>query len=188
MDAFGKDLIILETVGVGQSEIDIVKTADTTVVIEVPGLGDSIQAIKAGILEIGDIFVVNKSDSPGADRVYNEIRAMLTLGHRTSDLISNQDIDIVKTTATTGEGIDDLVAAINNHHNWLVEGNHLLTKRTHRREVQFKRVLVSHVVEGFKKIMNTEPQYHKLVSEVVEGKRGPYDASKELISLFIQKI
>lgn len=188
LDAFGKDIIIIETVGVGQSEIDIVKTADTTVVIEVPGLGDGIQAIKAGILEIGDVFVVNKSDSIGADRVYNEIRAMLTLGHPTSDLVANIDVDIVKTTATTGEGIDDLVAAINNHQEWLVRENHLHTKRTGRREVQFKRVLVSHVVERFKRVMDSETQYHELVTEVLNGKRGPYDASEELISLFIQKI
>ena len=188
MDAFGKDVIILETVGVGQSEVDIVKTADTTVVIEVPGLGDGIQAIKAGILEIGDVFVVNKSDSAGADRVYNEIRAMLTLGHPTSYLVSNQDIDIVKTTATTGEGIDELVAAINNHHNWLVDGNHIVTKRAGRREVQFKRVLVSHVVERFKQVMDSETRYHDLIAEVLKGKRGPYDASEELISLFIQKV
>ena len=122
MDAFGKDVIILETVGVGQSEVDIVKTADTTVVIEVPGLGDGIQAIKAGILEIGDVFVVNKYDRPGADRVYNEIRAMLTLGHSSPDAIVCDDIDIIKTTASQDKGIDELVAAIDNHYHWLVKG------------------------------------------------------------------
>lgn len=131
---------------------------------------------------------MNKSDSLGADRVYNEIRAMLTLGHPTSDLISKDEIDIVKTTATTGEGIDDLVTAINDHHNWLVDENHIATKRSGRREVQFKRVLVSHVVERFKEVMDSETQYHDLVAQVLKGKRGPYDASEELISLFIQKI
>ena len=85
MDAFGKDVIIVETVGVGQSEVDIVKAADTTMVVIVPGLGDDIQAIKAGILEIGDIFTINKADLDGADKLYTELNMMLDLDGETPD-------------------------------------------------------------------------------------------------------
>lgn len=104
MDAFGKDVILIETVGVGQDEVEIVRTADVVVVICVPGMGDSIQAIKAGIMEIADIFVVNKADREGADRVVLDIQAMLDM----SSNLSEQKIPILKTVASTGEGIKEL--------------------------------------------------------------------------------
>ncbi len=105
MDAAGKDYVIIETVGVGQAEIAIADLAQVTVVVLVPGMGDDVQAIKAGILEIADIFAINKSDQPGADRVQRELEAMLSLAH-------GRQPAIVKTVATTGEGVDDLLASI----------------------------------------------------------------------------
>jgi LAO/AO transport system kinase len=110
LDAMGYDLVIIETVGVGQDEVDVVSQAETTVVVTVPGLGDEIQAIKAGILEIADVLVVNKSDREGADRTVRDLIGMLELrGHE------SRPVEIVRTVATTGEGIDELVAAIERH-------------------------------------------------------------------------
>src|SRR6185436_7104806 len=108
LDASGKDLILVETVGVGQDEVDIVRLADVTIVILVPGMGDDVQSIKAGIMEIADIFVINKSDREGADRVEKEIRAMQSLAVRTDHWTPS----IVRTTASEGKGIAELATAI----------------------------------------------------------------------------
>jgi LAO/AO transport system kinase len=108
MDAAGRNPIIVETVGVGQDEIEIVKLADISLVVLVPGMGDDIQALKAGIMEIGDVFVINKCDRPGADKMERAVTAMLSLAHRHDGWIPK----IIRTTATKGEGIDDLIAEI----------------------------------------------------------------------------
>ncbi len=110
MDAFGLDVIFIETVGVGQSEVDIVKNADTTLVVLVPGLGDDIQAIKAGILEIGDVFVINKCDRDGADRLNVEIEMMLDLGEA-----QNWRPPIERTIANKDQGVEDVVTALGDH-------------------------------------------------------------------------
>jgi LAO/AO transport system kinase len=108
LDAAGRDPILIETVGVGQDEVDIVKLADVSVVVLVPGMGDDVQALKAGIMEIGDVFVINKSDRPGADRMEQAVEALLGLAHRADGWVP----PIVKTVATDGAGIDELVKAI----------------------------------------------------------------------------
>ena len=114
VEMLGNDYTIVETVGAGQGDVEIVKISDTTIVVEVPGLGDEVQAQKAGILEIGDILVVNKSDRPGSDRLARELQMMLSLG-------DNKDWEspIVTTTATTGEGIDELWSKIKKHQKYL---------------------------------------------------------------------
>lgn len=118
MDAMGMDIVIIETVGVGQDEIDIVRMAHTTVVVMVPGLGDDIQAIKAGILEIADVFVVNKADREGADRTARELSMMLDMGKRTE---AEWLPKVMKTEAARGVGIDELVAEFAAHREWLLE-------------------------------------------------------------------
>lgn len=110
LDAYGKDVIVVETIGAGQSEVDIVKTAHTTVVVDVPGMGDDVQAIKAGILEIGEVFVVNKADREGADRTTLELKAMLDLSES-----HEPRPPVIKTVATTGEGVTELADAIEEH-------------------------------------------------------------------------
>src|SRR5258706_145775 len=115
LDASGKDLVLIETVGVGQDEIDIVRLADVTVVILVPGMGDDVQSIKAGIMEIADIFVINKSDREGADRVEKEIRAMQSLAMRSDHWTPS----IVRTVASEGKGTADLVEAIAKYEQYL---------------------------------------------------------------------
>src|SRR5437763_4396348 len=122
LDASGKDVVLIETVGVGQEEVDIVRLADITVVMLVPGMGDDVQTIKAGIMEIADIFVINKSDREGADRVEREIRAMQTLAMRADHWTP----PIVKTVASEGKGVSELITAINNYEQFLQEKNLLL--------------------------------------------------------------
>jgi LAO/AO transport system kinase len=131
IDASGKEIILIETVGVGQDEVDIVRLADVTVVVLVPGMGDDVQSIKAGIMEIADIFVINKADREGADRVEKEIRAMQSLAGDHSAGVT----PIVKTIATTGEGIDDLMSAIAEKKEWLAaEGRLEARRRSYWRE------------------------------------------------------
>ena len=114
VELLGNDFTIVETVGAGQGDVEIVQISDTTVVVEVPGLGDEVQAQKAGILEIGDVLVVNKSDRPGSDRLAKELQMMLSLGEE-----KEWKTPIVSTTATTGEGIDELWSKIKKHQNFL---------------------------------------------------------------------
>lgn len=132
VEASGKTRLLIETVGVGQDEVDIVRLADVTVVVLVPGMGDDVQSIKAGILEIADIFVVNKSDRDGADRVEQEIRAMQSLGGRVGH--SGQQAEwvppIVRTVATTGEGAAALAEAVERCADWLGQSGTLEQKRT----------------------------------------------------------
>ena len=128
MDAFGKDIIFVETVGVGQSEVDIVRAADTTMVVLIPGMGDDIQAIKAGILEIGDVFAINKSDLDGADKLVREINMMLDLDDHKSDWRA----PIRKVVANRSEGIEELVDTLEEHRAH-IEGNGVLAERRMRR-------------------------------------------------------
>ena len=118
LDAAGCDVVVVETVGVGQSEVEVAGLADTTLVLLAPGMGDGIQAAKAGILEIGDVYAVNKADREGADRTRRELRTMLTMAER-----SNGDWrpPVLQTVASTGQGIDELLAEVDRHAAWLQE-------------------------------------------------------------------
>lgn len=128
LDAFGKDVIFVETVGVGQSEVDIVKAADTTMVVLIPGMGDDIQAIKAGILEIGDVFAINKADHDGADKLQMELNMMLDLDGEMKEWRP----PIQKVIASQGEGINELVAQLDKHYSYIQE-NGVLEQRRHER-------------------------------------------------------
>jgi LAO/AO transport system kinase len=125
IEASGRDRILIETVGVGQDEIEIVRLADITVVVLVPGMGDDVQSIKAGILEIADIFVVNKSDREGADRVEKELRAMQSFAASHGSWVA----PVVRTVASTGQGIDELVTTLGSFERWLATDGHLEARR-----------------------------------------------------------
>jgi LAO/AO transport system kinase len=125
IEASGKDIVLIETVGVGQDEIDIVRLADVTIVVLVPGMGDDVQSLKAGIMEIADIFVINKSDREGADRVEKEIRGMQSLAQTHAEWIP----PVVRTVGTSGEGIAALSAAIEEMKQWLMTGGRLESRR-----------------------------------------------------------
>ena len=131
LDAAGFDVVLIETVGVGQSEVDVVKLADTTVVLLAPGMGDGIQAAKAGVLEIADVFVVNKADRDGADATVHDLKNMIALARRELRGPSWRQ-PIVRTVAAKGEGADEVVAALRAHHEWLAVHGELARRRSAR--------------------------------------------------------
>jgi LAO/AO transport system kinase len=137
LDALGKDVILVETVGVGQAEIDIVRTADTVVVVSVPGLGDEIQAIKAGILEIGDVFAVNKADRPEADRTASEIAAWIEVGRGGAGWVP----PVVKTMAEKGDGVAELADAIERHRKFLQSSKEGERRRIERAKWEIVEIL-----------------------------------------------
>jgi LAO/AO transport system kinase len=178
LDASGKDLILVETVGVGQDEVDIVRLADATIVILVPGMGDDVQTIKAGIMEIADIFVINKSDREGAERVEREIRAMQSLATRPD----RWSPPIVKTVATEGTGVPELVAAIAEHEEYLRRENLALKKKIGNWRERLVEMLRESLLERVLKEQMSDGQVAAYAAEVAEGKRDPYSLVEEIVS------
>jgi LAO/AO transport system kinase len=180
LDASGKDLIMIETVGVGQDEVDIVRLADVTIVILVPGMGDDVQTIKAGIMEIADIFVINKSDHEGADRVEREIRAMQTLAVRKDSWTP----PVVKTVATEGKGISDLAAAIVNYEQYLREKDLLLTKKISNWRARLVEMLRDALLQRVLHERLTESDLSRMAAEIAEHRRDPYTLVEEIVGSF----
>ena len=177
LDASGRDLVMIETVGVGQDEVDIVRLADVTVVVLVPGMGDDVQSIKAGIMEIADIFVINKSDRDGAERVEREIRAMQSLAMRND----NWTPPIVKTVASEGVGIIELVAAIEKYRKHVEQSGQARARRVENwrariaemlRDALFQRVLSYYLSDGLAQ---------RYAAEVAEHKRDPYSLVEKIV-------
>jgi LAO/AO transport system kinase len=174
LDASGRDLILIETVGVGQDEIDIVRVADITVVILVPGMGDDVQTMKAGIMEIADIFVINKSDHEGAERVEREIRVMQSLALRADHWMP----PIVKTVASQGEGIGELAAAIAAYDQYLRNENLAVKRNAQHWEQRLVEMLREVLLEKALKQLDGElPRYAR---EIAEHKRDPYSLVEEI--------
>lgn len=177
LDAAGKDIVIIETVGVGQSEVDIVKTADTTLVVLVPGLGDDIQAIKAGILEIGDVFAINKADREGVERLNLEIEMMLDLDQ--SETVWRPKIR--RTVASQNEGVVELVDSIEEHAVFMTQTGMLEKHRFERTRDEILSMLDEAIkVYLMKKVAGS--QFEKLTTEVNERKNDPYSAVKSVLS------
>jgi LAO/AO transport system kinase len=177
LEASGRDLVMIETVGVGQDEVDIVRLADVTVVVLVPGMGDDVQTIKAGIMEIADIFVINKADRDGAERVEREIRAMQTLAIRKDDWTP----PIVKTVASDGTGIAELLSAIEGYQSYLTKGDRARARRIENwreriaemlRDALFQRVLSYYLSDG---------ESTKFATEVADHKRDPYTLVEKIV-------
>jgi LAO/AO transport system kinase len=178
LDAAGFDVVLIETVGVGQAEVEIASLADSALVVVAPGLGDSIQAAKAGILEIADVFVVNKSDRPGAQEVVRDLRTMLAMaGYGDSDWKP----PIVSTTAATGDGIGDLTEAIGKHRRWLA-GNGLLAQRRRARAREEISAIALAELRLRMGGLPGESRLDELASRVAAGELDPYSAADELIS------
>jgi LAO/AO transport system kinase len=175
LDASGRDIILVETVGVGQDEIDIVRLADITVVILVPGMGDDVQTIKAGIMEIADIFVINKSDREGAERVEREIRALQSLALRQDGWTP----PIVKTVATDGTGVDDLAAAIAGYEAYLQKENLALKKSMQNWQERLVEMLRDAMLEKAR-VQLGDGNLARLAAEVAEHKRDPYTLVEEI--------
>ncbi|MEV7118360.1 methylmalonyl Co-A mutase-associated GTPase MeaB [Kitasatospora griseola] len=179
LDGAGCDVILVETVGVGQSEVEIAAQADTSVVLLAPGMGDGIQAAKAGILEIGDVFVVNKADRDGADATARELNHMLGLGE------SRQPGDwrppIVKTVAARGEGVDELVEALEKHHAWLSETGELAARRR-RRAAQEVEAITLAALRARIGDLRGDRHLDALAGQVAEGTLDPYTAADRLVA------
>ena len=175
LDAFGRDVILIETVGVGQDEIDIVRLADITVVILVPGMGDDVQTIKAGIMEIADIFVINKSDREGAERLQREIRALQSLAIRKDGWTP----PIVKTVASEGKGIEDLAATIAEYDKYLQKENRALRKRVENWQERLVEMLRDAMLEKARAQLG-DGSIERLAAEVAEHKRDPYSLIEEM--------
>jgi LAO/AO transport system kinase len=175
LDAAGRDMVMIETVGVGQDEIEIVRVADITIVILVPGMGDDVQTIKAGIMEIADIFVINKSDHEGAERVEREIRALQSLAVRSD----NWTPPIVKTVATEGQGIPELAETIASYESYQREQNLLQQRRSRNWEVRLLEMLRDTLLERARKLI-PESELTRYASEIAEHKRDPYSVIEEI--------
>jgi LAO/AO transport system kinase len=177
MDASGRDLIMIETVGVGQDEVDIVRLADVTVVILVPGMGDDVQSIKAGIMEIADIFVINKSDREGAERVEREIRALQSLAIRSDHWTP----PIVKTVASDGTGIGELVTAIADYETYLQKENLVLQHSIENWQERLIEMLRDSLLERARDQMQ-DGRLAAYAAEVAGHKRDPYTLVEEIVS------
>ncbi|WP_049926211.1 methylmalonyl Co-A mutase-associated GTPase MeaB [Halopiger goleimassiliensis] len=209
MDAFGKDKIIIETVGAGQNEIDIVRTADTVAVLVPPGSGDEIQTLKAGILEIADVFVVNKADRDGADRTVQELRDMIQLGegnagggaggHHSQDVIDAHDdwdpddqddendettawtTPIVETVATRATGVDDLIDAVADHRTYLVESGEKAEMTRQRHAEEIRTLLREDVHDLLETELERAGGIDDLAEAVRQGETDPYTIADDLL-------
>jgi len=175
LDAAGRDIIMIETVGVGQAEIDIVKVADVTVVILVPGMGDDVQSIKAGIMEIADIFVINKSDHEGAERVEKEIRALQSLAARSDGWVP----PIVKTVATEGQGTAELAGAIRDYEEFLSSRNLLVHRRAEHWQLRLVEMLRDSLLQKARSAI-ADGELARYAAEIAEHKRDPYSVIEEI--------
>ena len=177
LDAAGNDIVVFETVGVGQSEVDIVKTADTTLVVLVPGLGDDIQAIKAGILEIGDVFAINKADREGVERLNLEMEMMLDLDQSETAWRPK----IMRTVASQNQGVVELVDAIEEHSKFLTQSGMLEKHRFERTRNEILAMLDEAIkIYLMKKVAGSK--FESLTTEVNERKNDPYSAVKSVLS------
>jgi len=179
MDAMGKEIIVVETVGVGQDEVDIVNTAHTSVVVLVPGMGDDIQAIKAGIIEIGDIFVVNKCEREGADKTERDLRMVLEMGRRRED---GWEPEILKTEAILGKGIFELVYGIYRHKQALEQSQTLEKKLLVRAKTTFLEVLETEVMAHFIEKMEKEGRLETIVDDIMKRRTDPYSVAEKIMA------
>jgi LAO/AO transport system kinase len=173
LDAAGFDVILIETVGVGQAEVEIVHLADTCLVVVVPGLGDGVQAVKAGVLEIADIFVVNKYDRDGADQVHRDIRNMLGLVNYEE---TEWKPDLVDTIATLPKGVDTLIDKIFEHQKWLEQSGNWITKRYK----VMQTAIINFAKEAYLNKINTNSMLKSLTEECLTRKITPREAAKKL--------
>jgi LAO/AO transport system kinase len=184
MDAMGKDIILVETVGVGQDEVDIVHTAYTSIVILVPGLGDDIQAIKAGIIEIGDLFVINKCDRDGADKVERDLRGALEMGRKRED---GWEPPIFKTEAISGKGIFELVYGILRHKQAMEHDSVLERKRSERAKATFLEVLESEVMAHFIEKIEKEGEWERMIGDLMNRRTDPYSLAERIMAEELRK-
>jgi LAO/AO transport system kinase len=184
LDAAGFDVIILETVGVGQSELDIAQAADTTIVVLVPESGDSVQAMKAGLMEIADLFVLNKSDRPGSQQAYTALQTILMIKDHDENTWLPK---IVKSVASENKGIDEIAEEIDRHKNFLNEKNLFLSKREKQAKVRIKEI-VEHKLKDELWSETGENSLNSTLEKVLLGGFSPYHIAEEIIEAFKNKL
>ncbi len=182
LDAAGKDLVIIETVGAGQSEVDVINIAQTTVVVLAPGLGDDIQAIKAGMMEIGDIFAVNKADRKNAERTVIDIKAMLSMkpdGKWTPP--------VIKTAATTGRGTKELIERLDEHRDYLRSGP-LKMKRRKTVETELIEAIREEATRSILKYLEAKGRLNELIDEILKREKDPYSVADQLLAERLKEV
>ncbi len=177
-DAMGYEIVLIETVGVGQDEVDVSELAHSTAVVSLPGMGDDIQAMKAGLLEIADIFVVNKADKPGADDVVDQLRMMRDMRTETD---GEWKPPIIKTVAINGEGVSDLVEASYAHREYLIESGKFDERNVERENQFFRRLVMEMAADKIFNSMQDLPAYDSLLDSLRERKIDPYSAAEMLV-------
>ncbi len=184
MDAFGKDIIIIETVGVGQDEVEVMHIADTTCVVLVPGLGDVIQSMKAGVMEIADIFVINKCDRPGADQLYAETNYVV---EQRSDIKKQSWITpIVKTIAVDDEGVGDMMDAIASHKEFIEDNKKLVGNRRERIRQETLQIIQDELFRQLQEKLNQDNRMEEIVEAIMENKETPYSIMQKVINDYIK--
>ena len=178
MDAMGKDSIFVETVGVGQDEVEIVNAADTSIVVLVPGFGDGIQAMKAGVLEIADIFVINKSEQGGADQLEQELMIMLEMGSRR---VSEWKIPIYRTEAITGEGIEELITGVQQHKEMFHREESFQQRKRERIRVEFIEILRSSLMKEIAQKLSNNGALDQIVENIAKREVDPYSVVEGII-------
>ena len=172
IEASGKEVILIETLGVGQDEVDIVRLADVTVVVLVPGMGDDVQSLKAGILEIADIFVINKCDREGADRLESELKASMGLGHSVRD--AGWAVPVVRTVASSGSGVAELAGAISDFRGWLGLDGRLEARRAVQWRERIVEMVRGELMREMRRSSLSERELAELALRVVGGVENPY--------------
>jgi LAO/AO transport system kinase len=178
LDAYGKDLIIVETVGVGQTELDVMKTVDTTVVVLYPGGGDAIQTMKAGLLEIAHVFVVNKADRPGADQLITELEIMISMNLKNP----HWQVPVLTTQAINNVGIEELYQVIEKHRHVLESTGQFTVQRQKQRREELIQAIEQGVSERLSRLMEKDENLIALSEKVEKGELDPYSAAKDILS------
>jgi LAO/AO transport system kinase len=179
MDAMGKDIILVETVGVGQDEVEVVNTAYTTIVVFVPGMGDDIQAIKAGIIEIGDLFVINKCEREGADKMERDIRMALEMNRKRED---GWEPPIFKTEAIVGKGISELIYGVYRHKQALEQSRAFEKKLQERVKATFLGILETEVMSHLVGKIQKEGNWEKIIHDLMARRTDPYTVAENILS------
>jgi len=179
MDAFGKDWVIVETVGVGQDEVEIAKTADTTIVVLAPGLGDTIQSMKAGVMEIADLYVVNKADRSGADELVSEVNVRVEQDSQIKKAVWRPPI--VKTIAVENQGTDTLVEAIEKHRSFLQQSGKLTKNRREKTRQETLALLRDEISRNILEKILGNGRFDDLIDDIVAHKKDPYNSVQEII-------